>query len=510
MKQLRTYSLSAWILLAFCPLLDAASPDAHSKSPMIHVAEVKSQRVAFHLMIPEDSPNVLKAVLLHAAHFDARDNGRWYRFCAEHGLTHMTLTEFPSGHRRPGRIGNGIPIALKQFADQLDRPELKHIPVLSTGFSAGGMGDPAMRKNLPGRYLGCANSCSWMVKWSELGPESRKIPGLFIIGAIPDNFKMLPVIDNQYRPAIQERLPYTLGLMHGCAHNYGNTATLAVPYLESLLALRLPSEETPPGEPVPLKEVDFASGLRGDYATVQGTYATICAPGDYTGNPEDMVWLPNRATAYTWRAWQTKDSPVDITISANGQLLHKEFNPKKVTNIYLCEGDEVELGLHNRKDGVSPTEIVFWDGDRKLGVAASDNTLSFKPQVGLLQVYAEYKLHGKKAVTNPMLIVVDDPAAAERTAKAEVDKNLASVQRRFDKVQSQIERWNNAIRDLEAKIAVDGVSEEEVKKLRGARTGIERRLEDQLPVLESLQATLEEAQKMRNAVYAAFEAEKTP
>ena len=157
-NRFRTCICLTWIfLLAVGKSLSAEPSDAHLKSPMIHLSEVKSQRVAFHLMIPEQSPQVLKAVLLHAAHFNARDNGRWYRFCAEHGLAHMTLTEFPSGRRRPERIGKGISIALKQFAEQLNRPELEYIPVLSTGFSAGGMGDPAMRKNLPERYLGCAN-----------------------------------------------------------------------------------------------------------------------------------------------------------------------------------------------------------------------------------------------------------------------------------------------------------------------------------------------------------------
>lgn len=90
-----------FLCLFAIPLSGFADPEAHLKSPLIHLAEVESQKVAFHLMVPEGSPEVLRGVLLHAAHFNARTSGRWYRFCAEHGLAHLTLTEFPSGQRRP-------------------------------------------------------------------------------------------------------------------------------------------------------------------------------------------------------------------------------------------------------------------------------------------------------------------------------------------------------------------------------------------------------------------------
>lgn len=481
-----------------------AAPDAHLRSPLIHVAEVKSQRVAFHLMVPEGSPKVLRAILLHAAHFEARDHGRWYRFCAENGLAHMTLTEFPSGQQRPRRIGQGIEIALRQFAEDLDRPELNHVPVLTTGFSAGGMGDPALRKFLPERHLGCANSCSWMVKWQELEPGPRRIPGLFIIGAVPDNFKMLPVIDERYRPAMAEELPYTLGLMHGCAHNFGNTATLAVPYLEALLELRLPERETPVGEPVPLRDVDSSKGWLGDYATVNGTYATISRAADYAGKPADKVWLPNRATAYTWRAWQTKDSPVDITVAAGGEVLHREFVPKKVTKIQVTAGDRITLGLNVREEGIVPTNVVFWDEDRELGRATEDRSFEFEAKTGILHVYAAYEIDGREAVTNPMQIVVHDPATAERTAKAQADKDVASAEKTLEKTLATVRRLREKRTQLRTELASGDLSEDEARKAKGALGSLGRVLEDKEVLVEPQRAAVERLRAKRDAVYAKF------
>ena len=271
---------------------------------------------------------------------------------------------------------------------------------------------------------------------------------------------MLPVIDNTYRPSIDAKLPYTLGLMHGCAHNYGNTAALAIPYLEALLELRMPGEAIPPGKPVPLKDIDFDSGWRGDYASVHGNYATIATPDEYSGEPQDMVWLPNRAAAYAWRAWQTRESPVDITISANGTLLHNEFVPKQVTKIHLTEGDQVELGINIRREGVAPTKIAFWDEDRELGAATNRSALLVKATTGILHVYASYEVDGRKAVTNPMQIIIDD-----------------------------------------AITAAAGIGEDEAQKVRRTRDSVKRVLEDQLPALEALKLEAAEAQRKRDNVY---------
>lgn len=483
----------------------ASSSDAHERSPMIHLAVVESQRVAFHLMIPEGSPDVLRGVLLHAAHFNARDTGRWYRFCAEHGLAHMTLTEFPKGNRRPRRIGNGIAIALKQFAEQLGRPELKLIPILATGFSAGGMGDPAMRKNLPERYLGCANSCSWMVDWEKLDAESRNIPGLFIIGAVPDNFKMLPMIDQRYCPAIQAELPYTLGLMHGCAHDYGNSATLAIPYLEALLNLRLPKQERAVDQPVPLRAVDFSSGWRGDDATVHGNYPSIAPVLEYAGKPEDAVWLPDRATAYVWQAWQTKDSPIDITVTVNGTQRHSKFVPKKAPTIYTAQGDDITLGIHLRDPNIQPTKIVFWDADKVLSPASKDNTHTLQSGPGVMQVYAEYEADGVKAVTNPITIVVDDPATAERTAKAQAEKAVATAERKLNKTERVIQRLSSQLEGTRQAIDAGTKSDQEIGKLKKKLDSTRKSLQDQHHAKEAALSQLKEAQDTRDAVYKRYQ-----
>jgi len=113
---------------------------------------------------------------------------------------------------------------------------LPHVPLAGTGFSAGGMVTRVLEA-WPERMLTNGISCSWVRDADEMG-EAAAIPELFIIGAKPDAFKMLPAIEEHFEPALAQRRPWSLGLQHECQHDWANSGTLIVPWMQAIARMR--------------------------------------------------------------------------------------------------------------------------------------------------------------------------------------------------------------------------------------------------------------------------------
>ena len=366
------------------------------------VLRTRVEPVDVEILIPKESRPV-QGVLAHVFNYKLREHDRWATLCRELKWVHINTVISRKANNRPQKIRHAIDEALKQFAKESNLPELVHVPRTGTGFSAGGMAVSVLETE-PDRMLTNAISCSW-VRDSEKMGEAAHVPELFIIGAVPDGFKMLPAIEKFYEPAIGRKLPWALGLQHKCKHDWANSGTLGVAWIQGIHRLRYP-EKVDASKPVPLRPVDFSTGWRGDRRTINSTMPKVSPAAEFEGDSKSTVWLPDRATAYVWRAWQVKDSPVNLMIRTfdNSRKL-SAFNPKKSFGLTVGSESKLVLGI-NLKSPQRISRVQFFHGDTQIGETSSApwEVRWTGPKVGCFAVWAQYTTGSSTAVTNPALI----------------------------------------------------------------------------------------------------------
>lgn len=391
---------------AFLYFFTSLSLAGGPKDLVLHT-EIESAKVKVDLFIPKEAKPV-RGLLIHAVHYKLKTTGRWPTLCRELGFAHMATNINLKLNNRPKRLREAMNTALKEFAETTGRPALVHVPRVGVGMSAGGMCVPMLMEE-PDKLLTNAVSCSWVTDPEKIGPERARIPEMYVIGAKPDGFKMLPAIDKFYVPSVKAGNPWALGLQHECKHDWANSGTLFVPWIRGIAALRIP-DKTKPGDAVPLKPVSFQSGWRGDRSTINRQYATVVSFEKYQGDPANTVWLPDRATAYVWRAWQTKDAAFQITAETTDKKKKlPKFKPRSSFGMSVPHGQNLALGIQALRDGPAPTKVIFYAEDQVLGSPGPDGIFLWKtPSKRAHAIWAEYEVDGKKAATNPALICVEE------------------------------------------------------------------------------------------------------
>jgi hypothetical protein len=300
------------------------------------------------------------------ANYQLKTDDRWAELGRSIGFGHVAIRMDMRRTSRSRAMRNALLAAMQRFAAASGRKELKHIPFVGVGHSAGGMAIDALSK-IPDRTLTNAKSCAWVSDPDKLGREFAQIPMCVTIGAIPDAFKMLPGVENRFYPARKQRLPWALVLQHGCAHDWGNSATLFVPWIESIAALRLDPRWDPAADRVQLKEVDPSTGWVGDLTSTDSNWAKITPARQFQGDRARTAWLPDRATAMIWRAMLSKNTPVQLTARTvkGGQELGP-FRPKASFGMTLPAGESVVLGAGGpARDRLAG--VAYYRGDQLLG-----------------------------------------------------------------------------------------------------------------------------------------------
>jgi len=366
------------------------------------VLRTRIEPVDVEILIPKEARPV-QGILVHVFNYQLKPHDRWATLCREQKWAHVNTVISRKENNRPTKIRNAIDAALKQFAVESNLPELVHVPQTGTGFSAGGMVIGVLETDAD-KMLTNAISCSWVRDPSLMG-EAAAVPELFIIGAVPDGFKMLPAIEKFYEPAIGQQRPWGLGVQHGCKHDWANSGTLSVAWIQAIAKARYP-DEIDVSNPIPLQPVRFEQGWRGDRNTINGTLPSVAPAGEFKGDPKLATWLPDQATAYVWRAWQVKNSPVDLTVrtSDESQKL-APFNPKKSFGMTVAPNTKLVLGVLLKKEVILDS-VQFYSGDELIGEARSApwEVTWTSERVGCFPIWAQYTNIDATAVTNPALI----------------------------------------------------------------------------------------------------------
>ncbi len=353
------------------------------------------------ILIP-DSGKPLRAVIVHAANYKLSDSDRWAELCRQMNLAHvaMNIPNVQKATNRGNKLHTALHQGLKEFAGKSGRKELVNLPFAGTGHSAGGLVTGVLLRS-PERTITNCVDCGWVMDSAKLAPEARQAPALFTMGAIPDAFKMLPAIEQHYEPARKAGLPWGLGVQWGCAHDFGNSAAMMVPWIATLIDARVPADADATQGPPGLKPVKLEDGWLGDRATIDSTFPAIAAWSEYAGDRGTAVWLPDRRCAHVWRAWQAKEA---VSLAARaGELRLPPRDLKKANDLMVGPGTDIELSLNVGATRVS--NVRYFDGDVELG---GGTAFTWKrPSRGWHAVYAQYMdAAGRHAVTNPALIII--------------------------------------------------------------------------------------------------------
>ena len=411
------FRVPVWVLLVFAVLPNVPAARAEEDA----ILRTVTDGVEINMWIPA-GVKVLRGAFVDPANArvgsDAEDPSAavWEETCRNLDCGHVgMILQNMSRNNRPTILQKALAAALKDFAGRSGHPEIEHMPLAFSGMSRGGGWSVSTAFRMPGRAVAYANVVGWVAD-SKGTDEQLAIPGLFIIGSVPDAFQMLDAVPKDYDPGRRRGAPWTLAIQWGAAHDWHNATALVLPYLDAMFRARVPADADAAGGPVTLKPVRLEDGWLGDRATWEGHFATIAPWSEYPGDRAAAVWLPNRALAFLWRAFESKDPPVRIdAASADAKVRLPEGKKRRM----VVEAGAAVVLEAVVSAGTDVRTLRFYAGDQVLGeVAQAPWRVAWKDAPsGPHGVFALWEsASGKQGVSNPVLIVVKRPATETRHA----------------------------------------------------------------------------------------------
>jgi pimeloyl-ACP methyl ester carboxylesterase len=197
--------------------------------------------------------------------------------------------------------------ALSALAQKSHHPELDKLPWVLWGYSSGADWSMQMAQKYPERIIAVvAVRCGGaLILYSEpsklltsdINSAVLGVPVLFALGEKESAEKQEECVSlpkkvfSRYRKA---GALWTIAVEANADHAPDDARLLAIPYLDSILASRLTTDDTR------LRQIDAAQGWLGNPTT-----HVIAPMNQYEGNPLEAAWLPNETIARKWQSYIT-------------------------------------------------------------------------------------------------------------------------------------------------------------------------------------------------------------
>ena len=268
----------------------------------------------YSLWIPEDTPIVKSFFIINmraaGKHLFYKDL-EWRALAAKNSSA-MLYCKFEAHSVRDNGYGLSILAACEQFADELDRPELKHAPFVFWGHSMGGRVAQDFVRFRPSRVLafhiglrGNPSSEEFMQEESA----AMRVPGLYLMGE--EDKKPRDIREHFHRARKQGSprawiwLPGQEHWPEGMSFRKDNTTPadwrawaandIVIPWTDNMIKLRLPKNADPREGPVKLLEISSMKGWLGDIQSGQ-----ISPHHEFLGSKSDASWFPSKSVAKAW------------------------------------------------------------------------------------------------------------------------------------------------------------------------------------------------------------------
>lgn len=351
----------------------------------------------FELEIPEDVATVRGILVSTTGVF----NEAWFReFMHMHDFAFLRGSIF--SHVEDFK---SMQNALKQFAKEVNHPELVNVPYVATGYSAGGGFCLRLVTEVPERVISIVPVCCYLPK--EPGPAQMQIPSCAIPGDLPGE----KIYGQQIEPVIAEYRPKGalfgwMTVQDGSHGRYGQEV-LAMPMLDAATRLRYPPDGDVRKGPVTLKPVDLASGWVADNSTWKSGLTSIAPEEEFKGDVKKSSWLLDKDIAFIYRAYATYDRPLTISSPLNSWSRDRSWDPG--SNVTIVVDDTKFPGWK---------KLEFYDGAKKIGEITQG-----PPQFTALNLatgYHAFSVLGTDAQenvrpSNPVLVVVRKLPALQTT-----------------------------------------------------------------------------------------------
>ncbi|MGA2258898.1 MAG: hypothetical protein ABSG53_29875, partial [Thermoguttaceae bacterium] len=239
--------------------------------------------------------------------------------------------------------------ALDDFAVKSGHAELAKVPWILWGHSGGGIWADVMTTLHPDRVVAV-----WMRSGSaEMFRRRKEFPQ----PTVPEAAFKVPEMGN---PGAKETGPYigalatfkqyrAKGAPVGFApdprtgHECGDSRYLAIPYLDACMAMRLPDKGS---KEQALKPVDMSKGWLASLVEKDPQNAAAVPAAEYKGNPNEAVWLPNKAVAKAWVEYVKTGAVGDTTPPPAPFDVKASRGEKGVEVTWNAEAD-FESGIRN-------------------------------------------------------------------------------------------------------------------------------------------------------------------
>lgn len=351
-------------------------------------------------------------------------------FAARHDFAVAGVTGF-SGRRTYPDLAPILLRAFEGWGQQGDRPELAHLPFISTGGSNAGVFSFSMMCAAPERAIAITPNCGPIYP-EDVPDGARNVPAWMHVGTVDP---LMPAgVENT------ERL-FDAHAPHGVlwawdaeikGHENGSADHVDVAYWDAIIPLRLP-ETIEPGEPVELRRIDPNTGWWVDQRSWDHTITRVAPASDRRNSrcgPGRYGWVPTEGIARIYQA--TASRARLITLSAADR---EGVEGGETSGVYLSSGGSlvarpgetvrVQVELANMVWGMDELEI--YDRAERIGVLDLTEGSVFAFTVdGSKRIYSLHARgigrRGVERTSNPLQVIVVDPGVSAR-----IDQQLATV-----------------------------------------------------------------------------------
>jgi hypothetical protein len=273
----------------------AITYDHESRRP----AGTGSQAGQFRCYLADDLQTVRGIlVLTPGSNMDGRtavDEAVWQSLAAKHRLAlvacffseSLTGVDYDIAFKGSGQL---LLDAIDAFADQSRHPEMKNLPLVLWGFSAGGEFNYSFTSWKPDRVIAfVVNKVEDFQSYSgEWTPPMLKVPGIYFFGGKDVDRRIRAVTEGFQRGRARGALLCLLPDKNA-GHAIGNSIQMAIPFLDAVIGQRLTDSGV-------LKDISPQSGWLGNLSTGEVSPAST-----YAGKKETASWLPDKASAFKWK-----------------------------------------------------------------------------------------------------------------------------------------------------------------------------------------------------------------
>jgi hypothetical protein len=419
MKLLLTLALAA--LLLGTPVANAADDFPPGWLPISQLtneptwSEVRDIKDRIHLYLPDGDRSVRGVFVCFVFHSgDPRELADLWNFAL---VTVPWPFEYDLGvnDKRNGRFKLGHEMQdmglllryLDRAAVELKHPELSTVPIVGWLGQNGSHLCADLYKRASHRVLAWSDSFGNRLR--EFPMLTQKVPFAFAWEISKSDLKSGQRTYNKDKdpPADLSCRATTYGFGHGIYSKFN----FFMVYLDRCIALRMPAEMPPPGEPVKLAPVDRAAGWVGDFDPISAWNPIAPAAADKLSSAKYPVWLPDEYAAWSWRAYHSSCTDLEFTApkfpysKRNGQW-GGGGDCGLGYGGYLS-ADEKHVFSANVKGDY--TKVEFRDGHRVLGEVAEQpwKLENVKLEPGLRVLFAVgVKADGSRSASLPAMVIV--------------------------------------------------------------------------------------------------------